>query len=775
MFSGLSAEVSAQHAVSALQRGMFQEAADMAAFLCRLFPSLSEGHALYAGALTGMNRMSEAMIAWGKAIERAPLEKAWLERAILQGLSLGWDRAVEDWAGLVERIFIHPPAVEVPAGLSRRGLHLRGSVGIHCDQVSAWTWLPADAPPRVEVYGGPSPQMVHSSRTLFENHALTHFILDLPVVDTPFFLRVMDAQGRDIQGSPLTCEPPSSVGGMVAGAVREPLLHGSPWVLVPVYDDKRATRICLACLMASRRACATPFDIVVVWDHGPDNDLFRYLHNLARKRKIQLLTTPRNLGFLGAVNHALRRRQTGDVVLLNADTMVHGDWLDRMHRTARREQNVGTVTPMGSCAELLSYPSIHNPAEISTMRVTAALDRACRRAAADGRSCHEIPVGVGFCMYVTRELLTAVGGLDGYWLFSGYGEEVDLCLRGRKAGFRNLAALDVFVTHLGNRSYGLGKKALAAQNNQALFRRYSHYEEEYLAFLREDPLRSHREAVSRLLYAPMEEPLHLMGPVEADDPQTDVLWRAGECDKSSRAVLMVRGPQGGETVTLRVYQGMELADVSFLLPGDRQRLLDTLGVLTPSRLVLHGFSEPVRCLADQLGLPRELHLGYLPYPLLLCLEEGRPCPKGYFEGIERIHCRSPQVAQWLADAGLSVALAEDGPLHPPPPLLPWPGESGDGDMACLVPLPRNSREWGCLCAEARRWASRGSLFYVPGLETAWGDAPRPANVRHCAHPSTEACVPVQAVLLVSADPEVGAFWTSWASERNIPCYFHTPH
>ena len=87
---------------------------------------------------------------------------------------------------------------------------------------------------------------------------------------------------------------------------------------------------------------------------------------------------------------------------------------------------------------------------------------------------------------------------------------MDFCLRAKAAGFKNLAALNVFVTHFGNRSFGLQKKALVAQNNKALFSRYPDYDRDYRQFLLKDPLRAHREAVSRALYTPLNGPLHLV-------------------------------------------------------------------------------------------------------------------------------------------------------------------------------------------------------------------------------------------------------------------------
>ena len=71
----------------------------------------------------------------------------------------------------------------------------------------------------------------------------------------------------------------------------------------------------------------------------------------------------------------------------------------------------------------------------------------------------QLPTPVGFCMYVRRAGLEAVGRFDeGYGL--GYGEENDFCRRLATAGFRNVLLDDTFIAHVGNRSFDAKKAAL---------------------------------------------------------------------------------------------------------------------------------------------------------------------------------------------------------------------------------------------------------------------------------------------------------------------------
>lgn len=762
MSPALGAEELARRALEALQNNLPFEAAGVAQFMRRQFPSLTESHVLYAKSLAAAGRHQAALDVWRSVVDDNPLQMVWLEQAMRLALFLDDRRTLQRWAALMERVFVQPPSFAWLAELERQGLRVRGSVGIHCNQILGWTFQPSGSPPRVKVYGGPPTPLADSSRVSGGGWDLSRFALDLPEAEDPFFVRIFDSRGDDLPGSPLTCEPPAANGAFATncgGGV-------PPAVIVPIYDDRKATLACLASVIGSRRRCRTAFDIIAVWDHGPDSDLLRYLHRLARNRTIQLFSTPRNLGFLGAVNYALRHQDNRDVVLLNSDTIVHGDWLDRMHDIARTLRRVGTITPMGSYAELVSYPSLDNPVEVSGLRATAMLDRACSKAAGL-RTWHDLPVGVGFCMYVTRSLLREVGILDGYWLFSGYGEEVDLCLRARKAGFRNLAALNVFVAHFGNRSFGAGKTALAAQNNLALFARYPDYRREYGEFLREDPLGRHRGRISRELYTALDGPLRIMSFLDGESPA--VVDERRRSRKSGRhwAALLVQS-RGVETaVTLNVRQEFSLADMYFLLPKDMRGLRRALARLSPEGLLVHGFSDPVLNLARRLSLPMELVPAHLPPSLLRRYQDRLPCPVEPFEDFRRIHCFSTELAGWLAAAGLPVVHTGDKKTRAR--FRCWP--AANPPAACLAPAPRNPADWSRLCEIALRHSPEGGVFYVPDLEAFWGRVPRPANIRPCHSPDRfDEFIPARALLFVSEDPETLSRWSCWASERRIPFY-----
>ncbi len=64
-----------------------------------------------------------------------------------------------------------------------------------------------------------------------------------------------------------------------------------------------------------------------------------------------------NQGFVRSVNAGLALYPADDAVVLNSDTLVHGDWLSRLRAAAYSSPKIGTVTPWSNSGSIASYPS----------------------------------------------------------------------------------------------------------------------------------------------------------------------------------------------------------------------------------------------------------------------------------------------------------------------------------------------------------------------------------------------------------------------------------
>lgn len=262
-------------------------------------------------------------------------------------------------------------------------------------------------------------------------------------------------------------------------------------VVIPVYRGLAETRRCVESVLASRQAGA--FETVVVDDATPEPALAAWLDALAAERRITLLRNPDNIGFVGSVNRGMALHADRDVVLLNSDTEVANDWLDRLHACAHRAADIATVTPFSNNATICSYPFEGWQGEIPGTLGLAELDRLF--ATVNGGRSVDIPTAVGFCMYIRRDAIAALGSFDAERFGRGYGEENDFCMRALKAGWRNVLAGDVFVFHQGSVSFSKESQALQQVAGQRLVEAHPDYPRRVHEYLVADPATALRNAI----------------------------------------------------------------------------------------------------------------------------------------------------------------------------------------------------------------------------------------------------------------------------------------
>ena len=265
-------------------------------------------------------------------------------------------------------------------------------------------------------------------------------------------------------------------------------------IVVPVYNARDDLERCVASLlMHTPEGCR----IVLIDDASPDPRIADYFASLETSAdpRLHLLKNARNLGFTLTANRGMTLSRA-DVVLLNSDTIVTAGWIEALTRCAMTDARVGTITPFSNNAEICSFPRFCENNHWELDRDPEATRRALNAAAVP--SYPDLPTGVGFCMYVRRALIDAIGIFDPAF-GAGYGEENDFCMRAAAAGYRNVLCDDAFVVHLGERSFEGRKASLGERNLVLLHSRQPDYDRQVREFITADPLRALREAaVSRM-------------------------------------------------------------------------------------------------------------------------------------------------------------------------------------------------------------------------------------------------------------------------------------
>jgi O-antigen biosynthesis protein len=353
-------------------------------------------------------------------------------------------------------------------------------------------------------------------------------------------------------------------------------------VIVPVYEDYQATRVCLESLMDAIHD-SPHHSVVLVNDATPDDRLAKYLAKFATQQSVELLTNESNIGFVGAVNRALDHVTDGDIILLNSDTVVPLGFINRLAAVARSSSDIGTVTPLSNNGDLAGFPvrNVANP--MRSVETVQSIDKIA--AEINAAEVVDIPNGIGFCLYITRECLNAIGFLSEDF-HRGYLEDVDFCLRARERGFRSVCTPSVYVGHAGSRSFGANKRSLVVRNLEILEQRFPKYRLEYGAFSLLDPLRPYRAAIERQAPTPSTPPRLLVTGMGVVRAVTHARARELLAGAQSVMVLEVRHGSSGPIINIVNASGGIPQSIQFALSSamERASLFDYIKQLRVSRI-----------------------------------------------------------------------------------------------------------------------------------------------------------------------------------------------
>lgn len=455
--------------------------------------------------------------------------------------------------------------------------------------------------------------------------------------------------------SPTPGSMPSS-SSVEKGTQMPPALTHAVDVIVPVYKGLADTQRCILSALASH--CRTPWRLVVINDASPEPAVTEWLREIAaREQRIVLLENSENLGFVGTVNRGMSLSKDADVLLLNSDTEVANDWLDRICAAAYRDSRTGTVTPFSNNATICSYPRFCEPNALPPGYTTASMDALC--ATVNPGAAVDVPTGIGFCMYIRRACLDAVGLFDVPNFGKGYGEENDFCRRAHAKGWRNLHALDAFVLHAGGVSFGASKSQREIDAMETLRRLHPDYESEVMKFIALDPAQPFRRAldIARLSGATLPTVLNVVH--DRAGGTLRHVRELGEALNSASQMLLLQPAPGGRVRLGMASETEELA-LDFAIATQLDALVALLKSLRVGMVHFHhllGHDPAVRTLPDRLGVPYDFtaHDHYMYCPQISLTDyRNRYCGE---EGISQ--CNSC-LAKSPAPGGVDIVTWRDG-------------------------------------------------------------------------------------------------------------------
>ena len=406
-----------------------------------------------------------------------------------------------------------------------------------------------------------------------------------------------DGRWQPLPDSPLLREPALRLGGRKPAQLRawsaspsqrrkRTAISRAKWtdVIIPVYRGREETLACIDSVLATLDSASSA---IVVDDATDDAALAAALDVLAASGRITLLRNAHNLGFVASVNRALAVNPTHDVVLLNSDTLVFDDWLTRLRAAAYSRATVGTVTPLSNSGSIASYP--HAQGAAVSPEFAAALHFLAT--STHPGSSVEIPVGVGFCLFMRRDCLRDVGTLDAVVFGKGYGEETDFCVRARRRGWSHRLAADVYVYHAEGLSFGTRRAALLDRSQRLINLRHPGYDGFIASFQAQDPMRMVRRRLDEHRLSAFQGRFVLIVTLAmSGGVERFVAERCASLRAQGLFPLVLRPVKAGNARRCELWtDAMELPNLRFDIPKELDALTSLLRVLRLEAVEIQHF------------------------------------------------------------------------------------------------------------------------------------------------------------------------------------------
>lgn len=309
-------------------------------------------------------------------------------------------------------------------------------------------------------------------------------------------------------------------------------------IIIPIYNGMPFLKTCLESVFNSGLVHAT---VILIEDSSPDPEVRRYLKRLKAEppySDCRFYFNAMNMGFVKSVNFGVSL-SSNDVILLNADTVVTQNWVQRIQSVAYRDAAIATVTPLSNNATIASVPEF---CKNNTIPETIDLNHLADflNAEADAtRLPHKLPTAVGYCMYIKREVLQRVGMFDADSFGLGYGEENDFCERAKRLGYWHALADNSFILHEGGASFHERKEQLIARHSEILAKKHPGYFPEVQAFCEANPLRPVQQKVIDYLNSKKLDSLSLEKPLASKENLSE---------KRPRLLFLLHNPLASQCV-----------------------------------------------------------------------------------------------------------------------------------------------------------------------------------------------------------------------------------
>lgn len=215
-------------------------------------------------------------------------------------------------------------------------------------------------------------------------------------------------------------------------------------IIIPVFNNLTYTKNCIDSIINSK-INRIPIELIIINNASTDGSI-EYLNDLAEKKMIKLINNDENLPFAVACNQGAKVAAGKYLVFLNNDTQVTNGWLISLNNIFTNEdkvaiQGVKLLYPNNSVQHcgivygylkknLLAHYHIYLSVPHNSERVNIS---------------REYQMVTGACLAIRTSIFNELGAFDENYFFGH--EDLDLCLKARKAGYKVWYNADSVVYH----------------------------------------------------------------------------------------------------------------------------------------------------------------------------------------------------------------------------------------------------------------------------------------------------------------------------------------
>jgi GT2 family glycosyltransferase len=255
-------------------------------------------------------------------------------------------------------------------------------------------------------------------------------------------------------------------------------------IIIVNYNTEEMLKGCLESIYAGSNG--TPLDVWVVDNNSRDHSVAMVKSLFPRVRMIE---NQSNIGFSKANNMVVSQSRSDYLLLLNPDTLILGNAIERMVKFMREHPEVGIagckVLNRDGTLQLACRRSIPTP-EVAFYRLTG-LSRLFPKSRVLAKynmtyespdQTHEVDAVSGAFLMIRREVVETIGPLDERFFM--YGEELDWCLRTKRAGWAVMYHPGAQIIHYKGEStkYNSRKAAIEFYRAMYLFHK-KHFAKDY--------------------------------------------------------------------------------------------------------------------------------------------------------------------------------------------------------------------------------------------------------------------------------------------------------